>query len=78
MLNLAYGISFSQLLLYSALNVYRELNILKPINIAIAKIVLSYEDFLEYLELKKKYPNKIFEYELEGKIKIENGKVIII
>ena len=25
-----------------------------------------------------KYPNKIFEYELEGKIKIENGKVIII
>ena len=25
-----------------------------------------------------KYPNKIFEYELEGKIKIENGKVIVI
>jgi DNA processing protein len=24
-----------------------------------------------------KYPNKIFEYELEGKIKIENGKVIV-
>jgi DNA processing protein len=25
-----------------------------------------------------KYPNKIFEYELEGKIKIENGKVLVI
>ncbi len=25
-----------------------------------------------------KYPNKIFEYELEGKIKIENGKIIVI
>ena len=25
-----------------------------------------------------KYPNKVFEYELEGKIKIENGKIIVI
>ena len=24
-----------------------------------------------------KYPNKIFEYELEGKVKIENGKIIV-
>ena len=25
-----------------------------------------------------KFPNKIFEYELEGKIKVENGKIVII
>lgn len=25
-----------------------------------------------------KYPNKIFEYELEGKIKVEHGKIIVI
>ena len=31
-----------------------------------------------YEEAYNKYPNKIFEYELEGKIKIENGKVIVI
>ena len=26
----------------------------------------------------QKFPNKIFEYELEGKIKIENGKIQVI
>ncbi|MDY0052731.1 MAG: DNA-processing protein DprA [Aliarcobacter sp.] len=31
-----------------------------------------------YDEAMIKFPNKIFEYELEGKIKIENGKVIVI
>ena len=31
-----------------------------------------------YEEAMGKFPNKIFEYELEGKIKIENGKVIVI
>lgn len=31
-----------------------------------------------YESVISKYPNKIFEYELEGKIKIENGKVIVI
>lgn len=61
MLNLAYGISFSQLLLFSSLNIYKPLPIFEPIYKAIAKIVLSYNDYLEYLELKEKYPNKIFE-----------------
>lgn len=31
-----------------------------------------------YEEAMAKYPNKIFEYELEGKIKIENARVIVI
>ena len=31
-----------------------------------------------YEEAMGKFPNKIFEYELEGKIKIENGKVIVV
>ena len=31
-----------------------------------------------YEEAMSKFPNKIFEYELEGKIKIENGKVIVL
>ena len=31
-----------------------------------------------YEEAMNKFPNKIFEYELEGKIKIENGKVQVI
>jgi DNA processing protein len=31
-----------------------------------------------YDEAMSKFPNKIFEYELEGKIKIENGKVIVL
>ena len=31
-----------------------------------------------YDEAMSKFPNKIFEYELEGKIKIENGKVFVL
>lgn len=31
-----------------------------------------------YEEAMNKFPNKIFEYELEGKIKIENGKIKIV
>lgn len=31
-----------------------------------------------YEEAMIKFPNKIFEYELEGKIKIENGKVLVV
>lgn len=31
-----------------------------------------------YDEAMYRFPNKIFEYELEGKIKIENGKVIVL
>lgn len=31
-----------------------------------------------YEEAMNKFPNKIFEYELEGKIKIENGKIQIV
>jgi DNA processing protein len=31
-----------------------------------------------YDEAMYKFPNKIFEYELEGKIKIENGRIIIL
>jgi DNA processing protein len=31
-----------------------------------------------YDEAMHRFPNKIFEYELEGKIKIENGKVIVL
>lgn len=34
--------------------------------------------FPSYEEAINKYSNKIFEYELEGKIKIENGKVFLI
>ena len=30
-----------------------------------------------YEEAYNKYPNKIFEYELEGKIRVENGKVYV-
>lgn len=61
MLNLAYGISISQLLLFSALGIYRKLNFLDQIYNSIVKIILSYEDYLEYLELKKEFPNKLFE-----------------
>ena len=31
-----------------------------------------------YDEAMYKFPNKIFEYELEGKIKIENGRIIVL
>ena len=31
-----------------------------------------------YDEAMYKFPNKIFEYELEGKIKIENGRMIVL
>ena len=31
-----------------------------------------------YEEAMNKFPNKIFEYELEGKIKIENAKVFVV
>ena len=31
-----------------------------------------------YEEAMNKFPNKIFEYELEGKIKIENGRILVI
>ena len=31
-----------------------------------------------YEEAMNKFPNKIFEYELEGKIKIENGRIQVI
>tara|TARA_R110002033_G_scaffold9971_3_gene32731 strand:- start:2070 stop:3179 length:1110 start_codon:yes stop_codon:yes gene_type:complete len=61
MLNLAYGISFSQLLLFSSLGVFRQLNHNRPIYNAIVKIILSFKDYEEYLNLKQNYPNKIFE-----------------
>jgi DNA processing protein len=42
------------------------------------EILLFCKNNPSYESAISKYPNKIFEYELEGKIKIENGKVIII
>ena len=36
------------------------------------------KNYPTYEEAVRKFSNKIFEYELEGKIKIENGKVIVI
>ena len=54
-------------------------------NICGTKIIKINDDILEFCKNNPsyesaiaKYPNKIFEYELEGKIKIENGKVIVI
>lgn len=61
MLNLAYGISMSQLLLFSALGTYRQIGFIKPIYKAMVKIILSYEDYIEYIELKNGFPNTIFE-----------------
>lgn len=61
MLNLAYGISMSQLLLFSSLGTSRQIGFIKPIYKATVKIILSYDDYLEYLELKKKFPNTLFE-----------------
>ena len=47
--------------------------------------VVHKDDFLEYCkgcptydEVMKKYPEKLFEYELNGKIKIDNGLVFVI
>ena len=43
------------------------------------------DEFLEYCkttptydEVMKKFPQKLFEYELSGKIKIENGLVFVV
>ena len=48
-------------------------------NIKIEDEVLEFcKNNPSYESAISKYPNKIFEYELEGKIKIENGKVIVI
>lgn len=48
-------------------------------NIKIEDEVIEYcKNNPSYESAISKYPNKIFEYELEGKIKIENGKVIVI
>lgn len=42
------------------------------------ELLLYCESNPNYDEAFNKYSNKIFEYELEGKIKIENGKVFVI
>ncbi|WP_421715339.1 DNA-processing protein DprA [Arcobacter arenosus] len=42
------------------------------------EFTLFLNSFPSYEEAISKYSNKIFEYELEGKIKIENGKVFLI
>jgi len=48
-------------------------------NIKIEDEVLEFcKNNPSYESAISKYPNKIFEYELEGKIKIENGKVLVI
>ena len=48
-------------------------------NIKIEDEVLEFcKNNPSYESAISKYPNKIFEYELEGKIKIENGKIIVI
>ena len=47
-------------------------------NIKIEDEVLEFcKNNPSYESAISKYPNKIFEYELEGKIKIENGKIIV-
>lgn len=54
-------------------------------NICGIKNIKNEDEVLEFCKANpsyesaiSKYPNKIFEYELEGKIRIENGKVIVI
>lgn len=42
------------------------------------EVILFCKNNPTYESAISKYPNKIFEYELDGKIKIENGKIIII
>lgn len=42
------------------------------------EVLLFCKNNPSYESAMTKYPNKIFEYELDGKIKIENGKIIIV
>jgi DNA processing protein len=42
------------------------------------EILLFCKNNPSYEEAMNKFPNKIFEYELEGKIKIENGRIKIL
>lgn len=42
------------------------------------EVLLFCKDNPSYENAISKYPNKIFEYELEGKIKVEHGKIIVI
>jgi DNA processing protein len=42
------------------------------------EVLLYCKNSPTYESAISKYPNKIFEYELEGKIKIENGKVFLL
>lgn len=42
------------------------------------EVLLYCESNPSYDEAFAKYSNKIFEYELEGKIKVENGKIFVI
>ncbi|WP_148570537.1 ATP-grasp domain-containing protein [Aliarcobacter cryaerophilus] len=52
LINLVYGISYSQLLLFSSLGIKREFS--KQSNFkATVKIILSYDDYLEYQENKR-------------------------
>jgi DNA processing protein len=42
------------------------------------EVLLFCKNSPSYESAIAKYPNKIFEYELEGRIKIENGKIIVV
>ena len=42
------------------------------------EVLLFCKNNPSYEEAMNKFPNKIFEYELEGKIKIENGRIQIL
>lgn len=60
MLALAFGISYSQLLLFSALNIDRKINVVNSYT-ATVKLILDEEHLKEYRHLKDESPSKIFE-----------------
>jgi len=46
--------------------------------LVVDEVLLFCKNNPSYESAMTKYPNKIFEYELDGKIKIENGKIIVV
>ena len=60
MISLSFGVSYSQLLLFSALNIYRNFNIIDK-QVVTVKLILDEKDLVEYKNMKHLYPSKIFE-----------------
>lgn len=52
LINFTYGISYSQLLLFSTLNIYRKIIKRVPICKTTVKLVLSYDDYSEYFNYR--------------------------